>query len=117
MQMPKGPWLSAGSSHTDHSGPLTGPSQCLPVQSVDAEEGSGATAAGEAEVPDSTANETEADTVPTEGATLSMAVQDPGTGVTLVRSAKCLGVEVAAGAGPGLLRGPVFILFSTSKGA
>lgn len=117
VQAPEGPGPSATSSHTDHSRPLTAPSQCLPVQGADAEEGSAAAAAGEAEVPGSSAGEVEAGSVPTGGATLSTAIQDAGEGVTRVRSAKCRRVKVIAGAGPDLLGGPVFILLSTSRGA
>ncbi|KAJ8794522.1 hypothetical protein J1605_018975 [Eschrichtius robustus] len=52
-------------------------------QGPDNEEGSAATAAGEAEVPVSSAGEAEASSVPTGGLTLSMPTQDPGEGVTL----------------------------------
>ncbi|XP_032492084.1 collagen alpha-1(XV) chain isoform X2 [Phocoena sinus] len=49
----------------------------------DNEEGSAATATGEAEVPVSSAGEAEASSVPSGGLTLSMPTQDPGEGVTL----------------------------------
>ena len=117
MQAPEGPGLSAASGHTDHSRLLTAPSWRLPAQGADAEKGSATTAAGEAEVPVTTSGDAEASGAPTGGATLSTAIQYSGEGVTWVRSAECRRVEVIAGAGPDLLRGPVFILLSASKGA
>lgn len=117
MQVPEGPGLSAASGHTDHSRLLTALSWRLPAQGADGEDGSAATTAGEAEVPVTTSGDVEAGGAPTGGATLSTAIQDAGEGVTWVRSVECLRVEVIAGAGPDLLRGPVFILLSASKGA
>lgn len=50
-------------------------------------------------MPVSSAGEAEASSVPTGGLTLSMPTQDPGEGLTLVRSITCWKVEVTAGSG------------------
>lgn len=47
-------------------------------------------AAREAKTPISTAREAEASSVPTGGLTLSMSIEHPGEGVTLVSSSECM---------------------------
>jgi len=83
------PTSTAGEAETSGV-PTGGPALSLSTEvmgegvtlGADAEEGSAAAAAGEAEVPGSSAGEVEAGSVPTGGATLSTAIQDAGEGVT-----------------------------------
>lgn len=84
------------------------------IQSPDTEEGSAAISGEEAEMPTSTDGEPEASTVPTGEPALFMSTQEPEEGVSLVR---CWEVEVMAGSRRCSLKGPVFILFSKSRGA